>query len=89
MRPLSLVPLVFLISACNQQKDILITNFESADYSGWEVAGEAFGSAPVSIFSEKQNIELKSSVEGNYYANSAYFKGDTAIGKLVSPPLYD
>lgn len=85
MRYLLIIPFVLLILSCNRQKDVLITNFETANYNKWEVLGEAFRDEPASNIFEKQNKNLIDGVEGSFYVNSSFYGGDTATGRLISP----
>lgn len=85
MRQILIISFIFLIFSCNNQNDVLITNFETAEYTKWEVIGEAFGKAPVLNFSEKQNKDSIVGGEGHYYVNSSFYGGDAATGKLISP----
>ena len=62
--------------------DILLMDFEGADYRGWQVEGEAFGPAPAQgTLSGQMKVE---GFRGNGLANS-YYGGDGSTGQLTSP----
>ena len=62
--------------------DILISDFEAADYGGWKVEGEAFGKAPAkgALGGQRQVAGF----EGKGLVNS-FLGGDQSTGKLTSP----
>ena len=62
--------------------DILINDFEAADYGRWKVEGTAFGPGPAKGTLPGQ-MEV-SGYKGRRLVNS-YFGGDGATGKLTSP----
>ncbi|HPX40762.1 MAG TPA: 2,6-beta-D-fructofuranosidase, partial [Candidatus Hydrogenedentes bacterium] len=64
--------------------DILIADFEGADYGAWTVEGEAFGPGPARGTLPNQ-MEV-SGFEGQGLVNS-FFNGDGATGMLTSPPF--
>ncbi|MDA1122487.1 MAG: DUF4980 domain-containing protein [Bacteroidetes bacterium] len=69
------------------KKDIIIADFEEGSYGEWSVEGEAFGDKPVSLEdNESMKIGLRG-IEGNYFVNSSFIKGDQAVGKITSPPF--
>jgi len=71
-------------SPANAADDILINDFEAANYGDWKVEGAAFGTAPVkgTIGSQMQVTGF----EGKGLVNS-FLGGDGPTGKLTSPPF--
>jgi fructan beta-fructosidase len=62
--------------------DILINDFEAADYGDWTVEGEAFGTAPAKgTLPGQMHV---SGFEGERLVNS-FLGGDKPTGKLTSP----
>jgi len=62
--------------------DILIADFEGADYGGWKVEGEAFGKAPAKgTLGGQMHV---SGFEGKGLVNT-FLGGDRPTGKLTSP----
>ena len=63
-------------------EDILINDFEAADYGDWKVAGEAFGTGPAkgTLGGQMQVAGF----EGKGLVNS-FLGGDKPTGKLTSP----
>ena len=60
---------------------ILIDDFESGDYAGWTVTGNAFGSAPATgTLSGQQKVTGHT---GKYLVNT-FLGGDASVGMLVS-----
>lgn len=64
------------------QDDIVIADFEAADYGQWKVEGEAFGKAPAK--GTLDNQMHVSGFEGKGLVNS-FLGGDKPTGKLTSP----
>jgi sucrose-6-phosphate hydrolase SacC (GH32 family) len=64
--------------------DVLIADFEQADYGDWHAEGEAFGSGPARGTLPNQ-MEV-TGYEGQGLVNS-YFRGDGPTGALTSPPF--
>lgn len=62
--------------------DLLITDFEAADYGSWKTSGEAFGPGP-SIGTLPGQMAV-SGFKGRGLANS-FHQGDGTIGSLTSP----
>ncbi|MFW6169908.1 MAG: 2,6-beta-D-fructofuranosidase [Planctomycetota bacterium] len=62
--------------------DILIEDFEAADYGDWKVEGEAFGTSPAK--GTLNNQMTVSGFEGEGLVNS-FLGGDKPTGKLTSP----
>jgi fructan beta-fructosidase len=64
------------------QPEVLIADFEGADYAGWTAAGEAFGGAPAS-----GTLEGQMPVEGFIGKGlvNSFRGGDQATGTLISP----
>lgn len=69
-------------SAYCAEDDILINDFEAADYGDWKVEGEAFGKAPAKgTLGGQMHV---SGFEGKGLVNS-FLGGDRPTGKLTSP----
>lgn len=70
------------VAAAESSADIVIADFEAADYGNWKIEGDAFGTAPA-----KGTLPDQMSVEGFLGKGSAnsYHKGDGATGSLTSP----
>lgn len=64
--------------------DLLIADFEEADYGTWTTTGKAFGTGPAQGTLPGQS--KVTGFKGQGLANS-YFKSDKTIGTLTSPPL--
>ena len=65
-------------------EDILISDFEAADYGDWTVQGEAFGTAPAQgTLPGQMHV---SGYEGQRLVNS-FLGGDKPKGTLTSPPF--
>ena len=62
--------------------DILIADFEAANYGGWKAEGEAFGTTPAK--GTLGNQQQVTGFEGKGLANS-FLGGDEPKGKLTSP----
>lgn len=65
-----------------QEGDILISDFEGADYGKWEVKGDAFGKGPA-----KGKLGFQGYVggfQGKGLVNT-YLNGDTSTGVMTSP----
>jgi fructan beta-fructosidase len=68
----------------DEQKDILIADFEGKGYGGWRVEGEAFGPGPArGTLPGQMHV---SGYEGKGLVNT-YYKGDDTTGTLTSPPF--
>lgn len=68
----------------NADEDILISDFEAADYGDWTVQGEAFGTAPAQgTLPGQMHV---SGYEGQRLVNS-FLGGDKPKGTLTSPPF--
>ena len=64
------------------EDDILINDFEAADYGDWKVEGEAFGEAPAKgTLGGQMHV---SGFEGEGLVNT-FLRGDKPTGKLTSP----
>ena len=69
-------------SLADAADDILINDFEAADYGGWKVEGEAFGKAPAKgTLSGQMHV---SGFEGKGLVNT-FLGGDGPTGTLTSP----
>lgn len=74
----------YVMAAAAQQADILIADFEGADYGAWQAEGAALGSGPAKGTLPGQ---MKvSGFEGSGLVNT-YNGGDGATGTLTSPPF--
>lgn len=73
-----------LVCAQVQAQELVIANFEDADYGGWKVTGTAFGSKPA-----QGTLPHQMSVEGyrGHGLVSSFNGGDGATGRLTSPPF--
>ncbi len=84
-RPVAMVAITAYASVlglCSAADDILIADFEGADYGDWTVEGEAFGPGPAKGTLPRQM--RVSGYEGEGLVNS-FFKGDGTTGRLLSP----
>jgi len=64
--------------------DIVIADFEGADYGDWQVTGEAFGPGPArGTLGGQMDV---SGYEGKGLVNT-FFNGDRTTGTLTSPPF--
>jgi fructan beta-fructosidase len=84
---LSIILTIFLTAGmllADEQKDILIADFEGKTYGDWKVEGQAFGPGPArGTLSGQMNV---SGYEGKGLVNT-YYKGDDTTGMLTSPPF--
>lgn len=64
--------------------DILVADFEAANYGAWEVTGEAFGPGPAKGALPGQMAVA--GYKGERLVNS-FFHGDDSTGTLTSPPI--
>ena len=62
--------------------EIMIADFEGADYGDWEATGDAFGISPA--WRETEEMEEISGFEGKGLATS-YQDGDEPTGTITSP----
>jgi fructan beta-fructosidase len=73
--------LPFLFSMCHNQKDILISDFNSNNYAPWKSEGKAFGTGPSSG-------SFPVNIAAQHFASerlaSSYISGDSCTGKLIS-----
>lgn len=76
--------LLFAFIAHAADNDVVIADFEGADYGNWAVSGEAFGHGPAHGRLPDQMDVM--GFEGKGLVNS-YFQGDRATGRLTSPPF--
>lgn len=73
---------VAMPSPATADDDILINDFEAADYGGWKVEGTAFGTGPAKgTLGGQQPV---SGFEGKGLVNT-FLGGDAPTGKLTSP----
>jgi fructan beta-fructosidase len=70
---------LLVVSAGAPGEDVVIADFESDSYDGWQVEGEAFGARPTPAHRLKVT-----GYRGRGLVNS-YGKGDPATGALTSP----
>jgi fructan beta-fructosidase len=87
-RTISLL-LLFLLAVCKlpglyAADDILVADFEGADYQGWAATGEAFGTAPA-----QGTLPGQMQVDGflGHGLVNSFLKGDASTGTLTSPPF--
>jgi fructan beta-fructosidase len=70
------------LPAADQRADILLADFEGADYGVWEAEGEAFGPGPArGTLPGQMRV---TGYEGKGLVNS-FFQGDGTTGTLMSP----
>lgn len=67
-----------------ERKDVLVADFEDADYGRWKTTGDAFGAGPAR--GTLANQMQVSGFQGKGLVNS-FFGGDGTTGTLTSPPL--
>ncbi len=81
---LTAVALAVMASAACGADDILIADFEGADYGDWTAEGEAFGPGPArgTLPGQMKVTGFK----GNGLVNT-FYKGDKTTGTLTSPPF--
>jgi len=66
--------------------DILIADFEQADFQGWTVKGDAFGQGPITVQeSDRQAWGIQGQGIASSYVGSDGKQGDTFKGTLTSP----
>ncbi|MCA9053145.1 MAG: hypothetical protein KDA75_04875, partial [Planctomycetaceae bacterium] len=82
--PMRLLATLVLCSTACAADDLLIADFESETYNGWQVDGEAFGPGPA--LGTLPGQMPVSGYEGERLVNS-FFHGDRTIGTLTSPPF--
>lgn len=78
----SLTAIASMVPSLDAADDIIISDFEGADFGAWTVEGEAFGEGPVS--GSLPNQRRVSGFEGKKLVNS-YHDGDRTTGILRSP----
>ena len=79
-----IIMLVFSCRAAFAAEDVILNDFEGADFGAWKATGGAFGTEPA-----RGEVDRQMSVdgfEGKGYGNS-FHGGDDATGTLVSPPF--
>src|SRR5215831_11293947 len=69
-------------AAAGERADILLADFEGADYGDWKTTGTAFGPGPAR--GTLPNQMPVSGYKGKGLVNS-YYGGDTSTGTLTSP----
>ncbi|MCA8994763.1 MAG: glycoside hydrolase family 32 protein [Planctomycetaceae bacterium] len=74
----------FCLTVSLRAEDVLIEDFESGTYSGWDITGDAFGDAPAE--GALDNQMAVSGYRGKRLINS-YYKGDTSTGTATSSPF--
>ena len=67
------------------KSDIVIADFESGTFDGWQIEGEAFGKEPATGNSGVQ-MEVNG-FDGRYLANSFHGGGDNLKGSIQSTPF--
>ncbi len=81
----ALLPIAALDARAQEpREDLLIADFEAADYGAWQVTGEAFGPGPARGTLPGQ-MQV-SGFRGEGLVNS-FFGGDGTTGSLTSPPF--
>ena len=79
---LLLSALALAASSLHAADDILVADFEGADYGSWKTAGEAFGPGPArGTLPGQMHVE---GFKGKGLVNS-FHKGDNTTGSLTSP----
>src|SRR3954452_20516262 len=81
-RPLALLVLLLMGTIVHAADDIVVADFEGADYGGWKSTGEAFGPGPARGTLARQMPV--SGFLGKGLVNT-YFNGDNTKGTLTSP----
>lgn len=71
-----------IVPCAAAEGDLVLADFEGADYGDWKAEGEAFGPGPARGTLPNQ-MEV-SGYEGQGLVNS-YFHGDGTVGRLTSP----
>lgn len=77
---------VFMINSINlaAAQDLLIADFESETYGGWQVTGDAFGPGPAQgTLPAQMHV---SGFQGGRLVNT-FYNGDETTGALTSPPF--
>jgi len=70
------------IGLTTNRPDLVIADFEGANFDGWQVAGTAFGNGPArGTLPNQMNVD---GFRGEGFANS-YHAGDDSTGTLTSP----
>lgn len=81
-KPVLCLSLSLLLLAGCSSKDVIIADFETDNFSGWTVEGDAFGAGPATGgLPGQQDVK---GFEGKKLANS-FHNGDDARGTLISP----
>lgn len=88
LRPSGYAALLLLLAlgfgAKSTADDILIADFESGDYTGWSLTGEAFGQAPAEgTLPDQMRV---SGYRGRRLVNT-FHGGDGAVGSATSEPF--
>jgi len=80
----ALIVLKVALASCVAQGagDVIVVDFEGADYGGWKVAGNAFGAGPA--HGTLPNQHEVSGFLGKGLVNT-YLQGDASTGTLTSP----
>ncbi len=83
-RVVALIGLIFAVRMVSavESTDVVIADFEGADYGAWQVEGEAFGKGPA--HGTLPNQMPVSGYQGKGLVNS-YLNGDKSQGTLTSP----
>ena len=67
-----------------EEPDIVVADFEGANYGGWKTTGTAFGNGPA--HGTLQNQMTVDGFQGSGFVNS-FSDGDDSKGRLTSPPF--
>ncbi|QDT17946.1 glycoside hydrolase family 32 protein [Alienimonas californiensis] len=79
-----LFALTFAVAAAAERPDVVVADFEAADYGEWTTTGEAFGDGPAAgTLPGQMQVD---GFEGQRLVNS-FHGGDGAVGTLTSPPF--
>jgi fructan beta-fructosidase len=77
-----LATILLIAAGARAADDLVLADFEAADYGGWQATGEAFGAGPARGTLAGQMAV--SGFDGQGLVNT-FFRGDGTTGKLTSP----
>ena len=81
---MALLVLPLMARAATTNADLLVADFEGADYGGWKTTGTAFGPGPAhGTLPNQMPVE---GFRGRSLVNS-FYHGDGTTGTLTSPPF--
>jgi hypothetical protein len=81
-QPIILCLATLVAPALSAAEDLLIADFEGADYGEWQATGEAFGTGPAHGTLPGQMVV--DGFQGKGLVNS-FYQGDRTTGTLTSP----